>query len=692
MDYTTPNADNQFDSNQLNDEMVAPLVPIIPLYREIPQKLKPINQWLGWTYHPSGDGKYERQAKSTPDSLEQTYKLCQEKGLGLGFALTTSDEFVAIRVIKADTQQQELADKIAMMAQTYCDIDPVIHDMYLIASAQLVHNVSRPHLDIICEDCFAPIFPPLYDANPDVQSRTKEFGDIKDQFCPPTWMERLRDTEPYEGQSEVSILEEILEECLGTPNWREDAHKTELWDFLAICWQYLTLRNMVYPHIKFLRGDERNDFMAAIHEAIQCRGIKIKKEKLTDTDSQPNPHIDPNEEWMNLLHCEARTQKVKEDRYNIGITLENHKEWQDRFSFDSFQHRIIIDAHNPLADPDVSKIIRWFGATTPFQFSGNRELLFTQAIYDTAILKTFDPLYNFVSSLKWDGKPRLRSWMVDMCGAPQTTHSAWIGYMTIMQMIARALNPGCMARQVPIWEGPENKGKTRMINILGKPWATTFDMSLDSKEAHMFVQGVWLAEIAELSALKATRTENRIKSFISQVEDSFIPKYSNNRVAYKRRAVFIGTTNDDDYLPSLTGNTRWYPIRTEWFDHEQMEQERDQLFAEAVASFRADPNTKWWEEPTVLKETIQDTRENRRPLNVYEDELRNWLDGKIPADPIVRDQTSWSDIAEYFLKIDKEKWKDKSLQMQIAAALKAIGWIKAQLPGKKGGGNVWRRP
>ena len=201
--------------------------------------------------------------------------------------------------------------------------------------------------------------------------------------------------------------------------------------------------------------------------------------------------------------------------------------------------------------------------------------------------------------------------------------------MTIMQMVARALTPGCMARQVPIWEGPENKGKTRMINLLGKPWSITFDMSLDSKEAHMLVQGVWLAEIAELNALRVTKTETRIKSFISEVKDSFIPKYSNNRVSLPRRCCFIGTTNDDDYLPSLTGNTRWYPIRTEWFDHERMEQERDQLFAEAASAFRTNPDVAWWEEPQGLQAEVKASRESRRPFNAYEDELKVWLDERV---------------------------------------------------------------
>jgi hypothetical protein len=60
-------------------------------------------------------------------------------------------------------------------------------------------------------------------------------------------------------------------------------------------------------------------------------------------------------------------------------------------------------------------------------------------------------------------------------------------------------------------------------------------------------------------------------------------------------------------------------------------------------------------------------REVRRQGSVYEESLHAWLQGK--------HETTWEEIAEHYLLLEaKEKWKDKGLQMEVAKALRALGW------------------
>ena len=68
-------------------------------------------------------------------------------------------------------------------------------------------------------------------------------------------------------------------------------------------------------------------------------------------------------------------------------------------------------------------------------------------------------------------------------------------------MVARALSPGCTARYVVILEGDESIGKSKLVLDLGAPWSQVFDHTMDSKEAHIAVQGCWVAELAELDSL-----------------------------------------------------------------------------------------------------------------------------------------------------------------------------------------------
>src|SRR5262249_25510514 len=63
----------------------------------------------------------------------------------------------------------------------------------------------------------------------------------------------------------------------------------------------------------------------------------------------------------------------------------------------------------------------------------------------------------------------------------------------------------------------------------------------------------------------------------------------------------------------------------------------------------------------------RDERDKRRQASIFQDSLGQWLEGKT--------RTTWEDIAQrYLLLAAKEKWKDRALQMEIAKALRALGW------------------
>ena len=93
---------------------------------------------------------------------------------------------------------------------------------------------------------------------------------------------------------------------------------------------------------------------------------------------------------------------------------------------------------------------------------------------------------------------------------------------------------------------------------------------------------------------------------------------------------------------------------------------REQIFAEAFEVYRANPSG-WWHMTSEALGAATRERENRRVLNVFEGGLSDWLRQYTEVD--------WATIATGFLKLETPAaWKDKSMQMQVAAALKILGW------------------
>ena len=97
------------------------------------------------------------------------------------------------------------------------------------------------------------------------------------------------------------------------------------------------------------------------------------------------------------------------------------------------------------------------------------------------------------------------------------------------------------------------------------------------------MRGVWLQEIAELTAL--TRAEvDELKEFMSQQVDRYRPPYAKCEEDFLRRCIFIGTVNPGGgaYLADLTGNRRFWPVACGVIDLEALVRDRDQLWAEAA--------------------------------------------------------------------------------------------------------------
>jgi predicted P-loop ATPase len=133
------------------------------------------------------------------------------------------------------------------------------------------------------------------------------------------------------------------------------------------------------------------------------------------------------------------------------------------------------------------------------------------------------------------------------------------------------------------------------------------DVSRD-KEASQHLRGKWLVEIAELSATNKSEAE-AIKAFITRPTERYRPPWGRREVVEHRQCLFIGTTNQDEYLRDETGARRFWPVKVGKIDLDTLSRDREQRFAEAVHVYRAGET--WWPDEAFELEHINAARRTR---------------------------------------------------------------------------------
>jgi hypothetical protein len=195
-----------------------------------------------------------------------------------------------------------------------------------------------------------------------------------------------------------------------------------------------------------------------------------------------------------------------------------------------------------------------------------------------------NPVLDYIDGLKWDSAARLETWLTTYLGAENTPLNRAIGRLTLIAAVRRVRNPGCKFDQIPVWEGSEGTNKSTAIAVLAgqENFSDQTILTANDKEQQELLRGVWIYEIADLAGMRRSEVE-KIKAFASRTHDRARPAYGRRVVNSPRRGIIIGTTNDDEYLKSETGNRRFWPVSTGTIDIEALRRDRDQLWAEAAA-------------------------------------------------------------------------------------------------------------
>ena len=122
-----------------------------------------------------------------------------------------------------------------------------------------------------------------------------------------------------------------------------------------------------------------------------------------------------------------------------------------------------------------------------------------------------------------------------------------------MQQIARILFGVLEACYTFVLKGGQNIGKSSVVRNLASPdWVC--DTSQDNdKDFLQAIHSGWIYELAELDSIVSKKEAGKLKNLISSPKDNFRPPYGRRMEAHKRRSIFIGTSNRDDFCGMKPG-------------------------------------------------------------------------------------------------------------------------------------------
>jgi putative DNA primase/helicase len=199
-----------------------------------------------------------------------------------------------------------------------------------------------------------------------------------------------------------------------------------------------------------------------------------------------------------------------------------------------------------------------------------------------------------LKSFIWDGTKRLDTWLHKYMGTKLNSYTSAVGRKWLISAVARAMDPGCQADHMLIFEGTQGIGKSQALRIIGGQFYCEYSGSMSGqgtshKDLVAVIAGKMIVEMSELATVRRAEMES-LKAVLTTTTDSVRLSYERDAKDYPRTCIFGGTTNEigQAYIADITGVRRFWPTHVGEIHRPNislLRQDRDQLWAEAVEAY-----------------------------------------------------------------------------------------------------------
>lgn len=295
------------------------------------------------------------------------------------------------------------------------------------------------------------------------------------------------------------------------------------------------------------------------------------------------------------------------------------------------------------------------------------EKKFRHALMNVMQHHAYNPVKELIELESWDGVPRIDNFLKDVLECKQDPdYLREVSRMIFYGGISRVYSPGCKFDYMPIMSGSQGIGKSTIISWLALNDSFYKEVTtIEGKEGAECIEGGWICEFSELLAMQRAKDIESMKAFVTRQVDKYRKSYGHYVAEIPRTCIFIGTTNDPDYLKDNTGNRRYLPIyvgikKGKMFDNKDYIQNYIlQCWREALHLYKN--NEIYLTIPSKYNAILEEEREKATVEDLAFNNLRDYL-----SDKPVGYRVCSKEICSQVFRITENKMNDRYYPNLIA--------------------------
>ena len=281
------------------------------------------------------------------------------------------------------------------------------------------------------------------------------------------------------------------------------------------------------------------------------------------------------EELVNSFIYKSNGSLDSKSVTNYDLVMQNDKYIKEHITFNEFTNSLEFDGRL-FTNSDLLNINSYLDRVYTLRDAN----LVWNALNRPGNVARYHPIKDIIECEEWDKTPRIDKFFENICKVVIKDENTRIYYREVARMlffggIKRLYEPGSKFDYMIILKGKQGTCKTTLVRMLALDDSAYSEVTtIDGASGIENIKGSWICEFAELLAMVRAREVESIKAFLTRQYDKYRAPYAHVAETVPRSCIFIGTTNDIQFMSDMTGNRRYLPVEvhtdpTEFFEKEE---------------------------------------------------------------------------------------------------------------------------